>query len=385
MGLRLGNPFRGMLVILVIQFGLQSCTQFKSQNAAIQNANSSVGGGGQQGPQGPLPNVALDQPVAPQPMNLGTQITIPISVTTDLSYSGTLNFTVSTQELHQLDTGNAIEFSFQPASVTVQNGQASTQLTINVTTMAPSFGSSLFHVVARDSSNPDISTTVQVPLQVQAIFNVLLNQSTAATGPENWTIAPGTVNFISHSEGLVFSFINMDSEVHLIHSDGGPIPHEDDVNPYPGTNIIGMPSSPDGGITAGGHYTNTVSAGTATVSPVHCHYHGGGPWTLQFNQDQPVAKRPINNPNATFSYLNANIFQKTCIACHAGATSQNGMVDLSSYQGVLARVTPNNSLVSSLYIAVSGSTPAMPKTGTPLSPTLTQAIADWIDLGASNN
>lgn len=409
------------LLILVIEFGFQNCTPFKSGDMANQTSNLSAGSPQPNPSPSPAPNPSpspnpqpspipnpspapspqpspnpsplpsgsqqkftITPPAALQPMKLGTKVTIPINVSAVSGYSGTVAFSVSTVDLRQIDKGNAISFSFQPASAAVQNGKVSTQLTITVPTIAPSFQSSQFNIIAADKSNPEISAGIQLSLQVKAIFDIFMNPPPqGSTNPENWTIASGSVtSFLPHTGGLVVNFINMDSQIHLIHSSGGPIPHGDqDLQP-----------SPDGK-TPGGIFSTTVSAGAPDTSEVHCHYHGGGEWYLQFNQSQTVTKPPINNPNATFTYINTNIIQKTCIKCHGNANDLNNQVNLSSYQDVLSRVKPNNSSISQLYIAVSGSKPAMPKggtldsltDGTPLSPALVQTIADWIDLGALNN
>jgi hypothetical protein len=291
---------------------------------------------------------------------------------------------VLTPELSVLDPGAAIQFSFQPATLSFNGGgSAPTVLTVNVTSLSPSFNLSLFHVVATDPSNPQITGQIQVSLQVKALFKVQLlgRQSSTAASPERWSIPTGAVTkFISHPEGMTITFQNMDTSVtHLIHSGGGPIPHEEDG---------GIAPSPDG-TTAVGGYTIVVPPGTTTgTSGVYCHDHEGGNQvrTFQFNVPVVAAKPtgPSGNANAKFSYINANVIQASCIGCHSAANASDG-INLASYAMVAAHVTAGNAAVSPFYNVVAPPNPSMPKGGAPLSAALVQDIQDWINDGAANN
>jgi hypothetical protein len=294
--------------------------------------------------------------------------------------------------LQTVDTAGVITFAFNPGEVTLTSGGTATStLTITVPTMSPSFTSSSIQVVATDVVNKAITSTVTVPLTVNAVFNVYLNPpSTNSKVPENWSMAVGsTANFISHAGGLVVNFNNMDSVVHLIHStDGftnGPIEHESITVDYPGSNVIGMPASTDPGKTAGGIYSQTVAAATSqSTAQVYCHDHEGisDARTLNFNV-AVATTTPANNPNATFTYINTNVLQSSCVACH-NATTMSGGVNLSTYAGVSAVVLAKNASGSALYLSV---VPGgdMPQGGTPLSAALVQDIKDWINNGALNN
>jgi hypothetical protein len=384
--------------LMALQMGFQGCGGLKGASAIGQDGSASVS----TPPPAVLPTVALAQPTS-QVSNLGTTLQIPVNVTTSANYSGTLMLKVDGTALEEIDTGAAITFSFSPATVTVTNGTATTSmLTVKVGTNAPSFAMSLFTIEATDTMNSQITSSVAVPLQVKAIWNVYMDgpvtKGTAA--PESFTLdggatlEPGSVStFISHSEGLVVNFYNMDSETHLVHSSGGPIPHESTSADYPGTKIIGLP--PEVG-TVASVYTNTVAPGTKTeVSEVYCHIHESGKYlrTLEFNSPVvPVTTTaPTTNPDATFTYLNANVFTKSCASCHSGATPAGGL-DFSTYAGVLTGVTKGNATISAVYVAVSGTSPIMPQdsmtdttVSNPLSAALVQDISDWINAGAPNN
>jgi mono/diheme cytochrome c family protein len=83
----------------------------------------------------------------------------------------------------------------------------------------------------------------------------------------------------------------------------------------------------------------------------------------------------------TFTQINQNILQPSCVSCHSGSSSPGG-VDLSSYAGVSAQVVSGNPGQSRLYQAVSNGT--MPPGGA-LSQDKIQQISDWITAGAKND
>lgn len=90
---------------------------------------------------------------------------------------------------------------------------------------------------------------------------------------------------------------------------------------------------------------------------------------------------------ATFSSIQTNILNKSCISCH-NATDLQGSLDLSTY----AKVTQSTSIVntsspssSKLYTRVKNTAPLMPKNGSALADADTQVILDWITAGALNN
>jgi hypothetical protein len=95
----------------------------------------------------------------------------------------------------------------------------------------------------------------------------------------------------------------------------------------------------------------------------------------------PVAS---GNPNASYAYLNTNVFVASCTGCHSGATPA-GNIDLTTYLNVTKYLSKGNEAASMIYTAVSGNTPAMPLNGTPLSAALVKDLGDWINDGAANN
>lgn len=85
----------------------------------------------------------------------------------------------------------------------------------------------------------------------------------------------------------------------------------------------------------------------------------------------------------SFTYSGAikNIITNKCQGCHSGSAASGG-IDLSTYNGVKAKVTDGR-----LWGAVNhlpGFSP-MPKNGTKLSDCELTQIRKWIDAGASNN
>jgi len=98
---------------------------------------------------------------------------------------------------------------------------------------------------------------------------------------------------------------------------------------------------------------------------------------------------PVPNPAApnaagpapTFAQVNSDILKVSCLQCHNGAGA-SGNIDLSSYAGVVAQVSPGNPSASALYNAVANG--IMPPTGA-LPASQIQEIQAWIAAGALND
>ncbi|MGZ3722756.1 MAG: hypothetical protein ACXVA9_07500 [Bdellovibrionales bacterium] len=374
---------RLMAIAMVCASGVATTIVFQNcgkvgVSSKATNASES-GGFGANG----LPIIKVSD-IPMQTANLGTKIVVPVNFTVPSSYSGTLKLEVLAPELKVLDPGAGIKFSFQPATLAITGGgQAAATLTIDVTTLAPSFDLSMFHVHASDMSNSAIVADASVPLSVKAIYEVQLfgRLNAASASPEKWSVAIGSVtSFISHPEGLSFKFVNMDKlSVHRVHSSGGPIAHEGND----------MAASVDGTLPGGNYAIMIAPSATKGASAVYCHDHEGGGQirTFQFNVPVvPVVTLPVasGNPNAKFAFINTNVIQSQCIACHSAAALQGG-VNLSTYNNVLAFLTKGDSSISALYLAVAQPGGAMPLNGTPLSAALVKDISDWINDGAANN
>jgi len=346
----------------------------------------------------------ISQPSS-QSVNLGTTTKVPLIFSSDTLYNAPVSLIVRAsdlQALSQLDPGASISISFdRPGFVLAPSSTATSNVIITISTMAPSLTGQSIHIDAVNPFTTHVVATATLQVQINAIYDVNIYPATTAE-PENWSLAAGaSVGFISHPEGLKVRFNNYDSQTHLIHSDGGPIPHESLSTPYAGTSVIGIPSSPDGGTTAGGIYENVVTAGTTMqVSQVHCHLHEAEAQnrTLSFNLPAPVAApTPTATPTspagptptatpissaATYTQVNANIISVSCANCHFGTNPTSG-ISLVGYSGLVAQVTPGNAAASSLYIAVSSG--SMPKGGPALSAAQVQEIKSWINSGAPNN
>src|SRR4051812_6433366 len=76
------------------------------------------------------------------------------------------------------------------------------------------------------------------------------------------------------------------------------------------------------------------------------------------SQQGGTATPPITNPPATppssagqaptFTQINTEIIQPRCISCHSDSNAENG-ISYSSYEGVMAQVTPGEPESSDLY------------------------------------
>ena len=136
----------------------QNCGKIGSP--ADMASELSSGGGNNAAGGGNVPSIKVSQP-ADQNTNLGTQLKLPVTITAPANYSGTLKLNVLTPELSAIDKGQGITFSVTPSTVAFTGaGSQQVTVTVNVTTMAPSFSASLFHIQAIDQANSRIVTVV---------------------------------------------------------------------------------------------------------------------------------------------------------------------------------------------------------------------------------
>ena len=122
------------------------------------------------------------------------------------------------------------------------------------------------------------------------------------------------------------------------------------------------------------------------------------------SSDSPTEPDPGNNsstaPLSKLSDIQTKVFNQSCAitGCHGSTSTQAGLLltdgnsfsNLVNIQSVLfpsfKRVDPNNSANSLLIKILKGEvTPRMPFNRTPLSATVIDSIAKWIDNGALNN
>ncbi len=88
------------------------------------------------------------------------------------------------------------------------------------------------------------------------------------------------------------------------------------------------------------------------------------------------------NPNATFTWIFANVLQPKCVACHGTGLALSG-VRYNSYAETIKTLRTGNASSSKLYTETNSG--SMPDGGSKLSTTELNAIRDWINAGALNN
>lgn len=117
--------------------------------------------------QNQTPQILVDQP-GPQTGMLGTQLQIPITIASSGGYAGLVTFKVDEPELKLLDPNSRITFIFSPTSINLTAGASvGLILNVNVASNAPTFTGSVFHIVAADSVNAAIVTSVDVSFGVK--------------------------------------------------------------------------------------------------------------------------------------------------------------------------------------------------------------------------
>ncbi len=362
--------------ILSILISLQACQYADPLKKSLEALKQGI----ESGPPDPVsPPILISSPPGAVVLtsisggvdtDLGTLPKIEMNISSDSTINEIVKLTIEKDELDQIDVAQSIKLYISNPSFKLNpNSKVFFQLTLDVSTMAPTVMGSHFHVLARSVATNQVLANLQIPFAVHSVYEIMLY---GGSPTELWN-SPSTVAFTSHPEGVTVRFINMDpTDAHIIHSTG-PIPHGDTT----------MPMAPSVNGKPGGIYQYTVTTQSPVGDTYYCHLHEGGneARTLTFNTPQSFP--PSNNPNATYSYIRDNIFSAAttskCVTCHGGA----GGVTLDSYLNTLKTVTPGNYLASSLFNSVDSG--AMPLGGTKLTDLQILAIKDWITSGAPNN
>jgi mono/diheme cytochrome c family protein len=95
-----------------------------------------------------------------------------------------------------------------------------------------------------------------------------------------------------------------------------------------------------------------------------------------------VTVNNVANPNATYTWIAANILTPRCVSCH-GASGASAGVQVNNYTNTLRQVRVGNPNSSPLYVETNNGN--MPTSGGRLTATQLTAIRDWITAGAPNN
>ena len=307
---------------------------------------------------------------APPQMKLGTQQAIAFSVTPMNGFTGGVDLSFDAKALAAFDPTGNVKFALDQTHLSLGGSQATVvNLSFTVPTATPTLNTSI-DIIATESNPPGsraaFKATIRVPVQVTAVYEVMLGGPAAAQ--ETWS-PPKTVSFAQHPGGIRVRFINSSTVAHRIHATG-PIPHQ------------------PGNLAPGAVYEFVVMGQNRTSTTYYCHNHenaGAAARQLAFNAFAPAPTPTMSgNPDAKFSYLAANILPK-CTSCHSAGAAAAG-IDLTSYASTtssIAIVVPGNAAASGLYVETANA--SMPLGAPALSAAEIKAIQDWINDGALNN
>jgi hypothetical protein len=249
----------------------------------------------------------------------------------------------------------------------------------------------------------------EIDLAVNAVYEVDILSAPGAT--ETWSVPEkATVNFTQHTKGITINFVNKfagatETDTYCIHSSATAFQHQTIGGNTPGSanaglGVAGQSTNPSytqaatstalAAVTAGDTYTVTVTSQTPKLTNLvydHENENPGNGRNFVFNAfTAPPVIGKSGNPNASFAYIQKNVFAVACMSCHiTNPSTMGGGVNLSNYTDVLTQVQPGSALGSALYVQVApgGSMPE----GDPgsLASDLVQDIEDWINDGALDN
>lgn len=255
----------GLALVLIPSSCLSPTTEhFTSTGDAVTAPGPATTSGTGNGCQAPPSGSFAFCAASAQALHLGVSKVFNLTLNAAPDFEGDVNLTIDRAMLDTIDTKARVGTQLNMATVHLTPG-SSTSVPIMVTTntQAPDF-SSHFTVMATQMGGAASSSTTDVPLQVEPIYDVFLHGGKA---PETWDAAnPAgtTTNFSSHTAGVTINYYNMDTaSTHIIHGNGA-VPHQNTATP--------LKVSPGGGV-AGGLYTVQLTGTTVQNGSFYCHTH----------------------------------------------------------------------------------------------------------------
>jgi hypothetical protein len=212
---------------------------------------------------------------AEQSFNLGVTQAIPVTLTADPSFKGTVALSLNLDEITQASAGGRVKASLKDTQITLEAGQSvQTEIDVTVDTMTPTISGAHLGLEAQVTS-PTVSTHLSNSVAVSVVPTYEIHLYGGPV-PESWD-SPKSASFAPHAEGVLVRFINRDTQdSHVIHS-VGPIPHGDTNNPLKPAPAAGQ----DGDV-----YEWRVTDTTKMKDIYYCHVHESGAQerVLLFNQ-----------------------------------------------------------------------------------------------------
>jgi len=212
-----------------------------------------------------------------QVLHLGVSKAFNVNLVAAGDFEGDVGLNIERTDLDLVDTKATVTTQLNMAQLHLSPGQTvSVPVMVASMTTAPTVNSH-FRLIASRMGGPAATSSSDVSLQIQPIYDVYLHGGAA---PETWDAnPPGTVTkFAPHTAGVTINFYNMDTaSTHIIHG-AGVVPHQNTAQP--------LAKSPGGGV-AGGLYTVKLTQTTALAGSFYCHVHEGSNVARQVLTNQP--------------------------------------------------------------------------------------------------
>jgi len=334
------------------------------------------------------------QAVSAQEMNLGTSISVPVTIQSQNGYSGSVNLSINSKVLAANDPMGTISVSVAPPMINIgPNDSAQVMVSLSTLSSSPDLNSSISLIASTSAGQVESS----IPIQVNPVFEVDSLGPKAAS--EDWSVSAGsTVKFTQHVNGIKINFVNkvanQASGTVRIHSNNVAYQHQG----TDGLGVAGQTASPDvtqaatstagEAVTAGDTYSVNVTSQSSMLTETsydHNNENGGTAGRkFVFNAfSVPPVIGSSGNPNASYAYIKANMVTPICASCHVSA--QDGGVSLSSYTSTLSYLQKGSASGSALYIAIAAGGTMPENDPGSVSAALVKDVQDWINDGANNN
>ena len=191
-----------------------------------------------------------------QKLNLMSSSDVELTIKAGANYNGTVKLSITRDELDGIDKGHDVVTTVTPATVTLAAGESKKIMAhIEIASSAPDIAATHFHVEGVDATNSQLLAECATNLSIKPVIEIGMHGGPV---PEKWD-SPQALQIRRHQGGVMIRFKNMDTIRHILHSNGGPVPHQNT-----GAND-GLPGS--------AYEVRVVDGATPAKLEYYCHVH----------------------------------------------------------------------------------------------------------------
>ncbi len=364
---------------------LSSCLGRETQTGSAVQSSLNNGGDGSVG------SVLFTAAPAKQVVNLGTEVSFPMSITSVAGFSGIVSLKSDLSSLRTLDAAlnpflKSVVVRFKGANdvrameqldVALSPGQSmNVTVTIETDSRAPDYDS-LFRVQTVNAAGKVLDSK-DVMFQIKNVYEMrLFGGPVANTTPSRWSNAKEAY-LRSHALGVSLLFVNYDSSRnHIIHSGNNTLfPHEqgtgmaaalNSTTPNPnGGSYLNMNASTQANL-SGSYYLHNEDDNSGLAAAVYTR-------SITLNSSTMVP---------TFAKIKTEILDRKCNSCHGAGSANGSLITAADVRNMIANRFANNAQAM-IDTFTGASAYNMPPGGPGLTVDEQHYLSDYIRSGAPN-